>query len=187
MKKIIFYVSLLVLTVISIFCLAHAYLDICYPLDYQEIVIKYSRENNLDPILIFSTINVESAFNPSAHSSADAIGIMQLQLNTANDMAKKCGDDMLSNYTDLENVELNIKYGCMYIRYLIDYYNNIDNAIVAYNAGMGNVNNWLKNPQYSKDGKNLDTIPFKESENYLKKIKQNMKVYDHLVDQIINK
>ena len=50
----------------------------------------------------------------------------------------------------------------------------------AYNAGRGNVNKWLKNEEFSKDGKKLDYIPFKETELYIKKIGLNYNIYKYL-------
>ena len=55
--------------------------------------------------------------------------------------------------------------------------NNLDLVLAAYNAGSGNVSKWLQNREYSDDGSSLDRIPFEETENYLKKVNANYKVY----------
>jgi soluble lytic murein transglycosylase len=43
---------------------------------------------------------------------------------------------------------------------------------------MGNVNRWLADPEYSGDGLNLDVIPFKETDNYLRRVTLNRRVYN---------
>ena len=52
--------------------------------------------------------------------------------------------------------------------------------LAAYNAGSGNVSQWLKNNKYSIDGKSLNRIPFKETEKYLVKVKKNQEIYKKL-------
>ena len=50
-------------------------------------------------------------------------------------------------------------------------------AIAAYNAGETRVRTWLNDEQYSIDKKTLNYIPYKETANYIKKIKLNEKFY----------
>jgi len=81
--------------------------------------------------------------------------------------------------------EINIQLGCFYLRYLINYYDgNVRNAICAYNAGLQNVNNWLEDKKYSENSKDLTRIPFKETDNYLKKVNVSIKFYKVLYKYI---
>ena len=73
--------------------------------------------------------------------------------------------------------ETNIKYGCFYLRYLIDKFSDLDAVICAYNAGQGNVKSWLENNEYSSDGKTLKKIPFQETENYLNRVRKSYFYY----------
>jgi soluble lytic murein transglycosylase len=57
---------------------------------------------------------------------------------------------------------------------------NNDLVLAAYNGGIGNVQKWLKNSQYSSSGKALDKIPFKETENYVKRVNNYWKIYKNL-------
>ena len=76
---------------------------------------------------------------------------------------------------------LNIAFGCKYFSNLINKYNgNYYLAICAYNAGMGNVNKWLSDSEYSENGKTLHTIPFGETKRYLEKVEKGMKIYKKL-------
>ena len=139
-----------------------------FPLKYSDIVDKYCKIYNLSPSLVYSTINVESGFNPNTVSKAQAIGLMQILPTTAEDIASRLE---IAEY-DLYSPETNIQFGCYYLRYLIDMYSgDIDTAIVAYNAGLGTVNEWRN--------QNIlpDNIPFKETRDYIKKIKFNQRMY----------
>ena len=53
-------------------------------------------------------------------------------------------------------------------------------ALAAYNAGLGNVKNWLKDKNYSSYGKTLDKIPFKETDEYVKKVLKRRDIYKKL-------
>ena len=58
---------------------------------------------------------------------------------------------------------------------------------MAYNAGEGNVTEWLANKEYSKDGRNLTKIPFRESREYLEKIEKSLSNYKKLYKNILDK
>lgn len=74
----------------------------------------------------------------------------------------------------------NIKYGTYYLSYLYLRYNSWDEVFAAYNAGHGNVDEWLEDEQYTnKDGK-LSHIPFEETKNYVKKVNNAIDVYKRL-------
>ena len=106
-----------------------------YPVAYADYIVKYSKANDLDPFLVMAVIKVESNFVPEAHSGV-AGGLMQLTEETAEWNAKELGITTEYDYMDPET---NIRFGCHYLRHLIDVYGNIDTALAAYNGGMGNV------------------------------------------------
>lgn len=143
---------------------------------YQDIISKYCDKYNSDPIMIASIIHVESGFDPKAVSKMDARGLMQVLPETAEWVA----DDLGIEYSEemLFDPDYNINIGVYYYEYLYDYYSDEKLALAAYNGGMGNVDEWLKNPEYSKDGRNLDYIPFEETRNYLDKVLNTYKTYD---------
>ena len=49
-------------------------------------------------------------------------------------------------------------------------------AIAAYNAGFV-VSDWLNDTNYSSDGKNLDSIPYPETKNYVDKVESAKEMY----------
>ncbi|NLL05986.1 MAG: lytic transglycosylase domain-containing protein [Clostridiaceae bacterium] len=156
-----------------------------FPLEYRDLVIRYAKENELDPLLVFSVIKAESNFDPKATSHRNARGLMQIIDNTGIWAAEKIGIEGFS-VESLYDPEVNIRIGCWYLRSLrneIYQYNgemNNDLVLAAYNGGIGNVQKWLKNSQYSSSGKALDKIPFKETENYVKRVNNYWKIYKNL-------
>lgn len=154
-----------------------------YPIEYKQEVLKESEENGLDWALVFAVIKVESDFNPNALSKKGAVGLMQLKPSTADYVAKLKGQEQV----DLYNPKVNIEYGCYYLKYLIEKFKNTNTAVCAYNAGEGKVSSWLRNSEYSKDGKTLDTIPFPETKEYLDRIEKTFNKYKKLYGKIVDK
>lgn len=152
-----------------------------YKTTYIEYIEKSCSGSSIDPYLVLSIIRVESGFNPNAISSKNAKGLMQIQDNTYSDVS-----DMFSGvYDNIDpyEPETNIKVGIAYFKKLVNKYNgNYYIALLAYNAGMGNVNSWLSKGIISKD---LDEyivpdIPFKETREYLKKVISTYNIYKFL-------
>ena len=86
----------------------------------------------------------------------------------------------LKDYSEskLYEPEYNIKMGCWYLNNLRqEFGSDIDLILAAYNAGRGNVKSWLQSQNYSQDGKKLQYIPFKETDQYVKKIETNYNIY----------
>lgn len=150
-------------------------LNVLYPQKYKDYIFKYANQNNLSPSFVASVINAESRFNPEAKSDAGAIGLMQLMPETANWLSE---EELTEK--ELTTPETNIKLGCLYLSKLINQFKNIECALAAYNAGPTKVEEWLRNKEYSSDGKVLTKIPFKETEKYVQKVKSNMNIYNFL-------
>ena len=148
-----------------------------YPTKYSEYVEKYSEENNLDKYLVYAIIKAESNFDPNVKSNADARGLMQLMEETAVERSNAIEGTEVEAY-DLYDPETNIKLGTSYFAYLLGLYdNNIVLAIIAYNAGLGNVEKWIKDGVIKADGSDIENIPYKETENYVRKILRDYQMY----------
>lgn len=178
-RKIIFY-GFLILLVILLLNVKNVGRMI-YPLEYKEYILINSQMNDIEPNLVAAIINVESNFNKEAVSKKDAIGLMQILPETAKWIADN--NDMIEfeEYMLYDPVT-NIKLGSWYIKNLIEQFDSLDLALAAYNGGSGNVTNWLKDKKYSEDGVKLDSIPFKETEKYVEKVKNQSKIYNFLYD-----
>ena len=152
-----------------------------YPLKYSEYVEKYAKEYNIDKYMVYAIIKAESNFDENAKSSSDAIGLMQIMETTAIETARKM--DLEVTEEDLFKPDLNINIGLKYFTYLLNQYNNnYPLAIIAYNAGIGNVDNWIKNGIIKEDGTDIENVPFKETNNYVRKILRDYKIYKELYD-----
>ena len=107
---------------------------------------------------------------------------MQLVESTAKDVSKKVDiqltDDELKE--KLLEPEININLGTKYLSILIDRYQNVEVAITAYNAGIGTVDNWLEKGVIKADGSDIENIPYKETNNYVRKILRDYKIYINL-------
>ena len=148
-----------------------------YPLRYEEYIEEYSNRYGLDKYLVMSVIKAESNYVYNAHSGV-ARGLMQITDSTADWIADKLGYEFERD--DIENPETNIDMGCFYLRYLLDYYDDdLQLALAAYNAGMGNVNKWLADSRVQNKSL-IESIPFYETERYLNKIEKGIKIYQKL-------
>lgn len=167
----------IVVCLIFIFILGFSYISIKYPIGYKSIIVKESNEYDMDPYLIASIINVESSYDSNAISKKEARGLMQISPQTG-----KWASEVLNlegyKEENLFKAEVNIKIGSWYLNKLFKEFNgDLDLILMAYNAGSGNVNKWLKDLEHSKDGVSIDNVPFKETENYVKRINKNYKIY----------
>ena len=148
-----------------------------YPTYYQEYVEKYAKDNKLDKYMIYAIIKAESNFKPDVKSNSNAIGLMQILEKTAIDMSNTMDNKEITENM-LYEPEINIKLGTFYYAYLLKQYkdNNIL-ALTAYNAGMGNVDTWIKTGVIKSDGSDIENIPYKETNNYVRKILRNYQMY----------
>ena len=175
--------------IVLILCMIIAFLNIplriqkiIYKKDYEEYVQKYAQEYNVDENLIYALIKAESNFNSKAKSSKDAIGLMQLMESTAQDVCKKTDLQISSDELSEKLLEpdININIGTKYLSILIQKYGNIEIAITAYNAGIGTVDTWIEKGIINADGSNVENIPYKETNNYVRKILRDYKIYTNL-------
>ena len=185
MKKII-KIILIFFVIVFLFIICYKLFDIeekvlmyLYPLKYKEYVYKYSEKLGIDPMLTFAIIKTESNFEENAESPSGAIGLMQLMENTAKEQSQKLNIEYSKEL--LYEPENNLKIGLNYFNTLLDYYNqNYVLAFTAYNAGLGNVQKWIDNGTIKKDGSDIENIPFKETNMYVRKIIKTYELYKKL-------
>lgn len=152
-------------------------LSMLFPTELLPTVKRYSK---LDPYLLMSLIRQESAFNPKAMSPVGAKGLMQLLLSTAKQFRRGV------TKKNIMNPSINIEVGSRYFTYLLKKFNgNLVFALAAYNAGEGRVSEWRKGT-FENDNPLLmiESIPFKETRDYVKFIYRNLFYYKILFDQL---
>ena len=135
-----------------------------YPLKYEAQIIDSAARHGVDPYLVAAVIRTESGWDAEAASSQGARGLMQLMPETARDMVDKgLVDGSAYDPDNLEDPATNIEFGCAYLSYLGRYFNGAtDRSIAAYNAGMGNVDDWAQ-----QDTVLHNAITFPETQAYL--------------------
>ena len=156
-------------------------LEAIYPVKYEEYVTAYAEEYGLEPSLVYAVIHAESRFKPDAESSAGAKGLMQL-MDATDEWVRTSvlGEDAPPE--QIYEPEVNIRCGCKVLQIVLGQFENTETALAAYNAGSGNVSNWLKNSEYSDDGVTLKYIPVTETRNYVTRVLRAQKMYQSLYD-----
>lgn len=180
-NSIIFLIILiLVISLLSVTKIQNVILVKMYPIAYEQYVEKYAKQFGIDEKYIYSIIKAESNYNIEANSSKGAIGLMQLLPTTAEEIAMSLGIDFEDE--SLYNPEINIMIGTKYFSNLIKVYHNTMLALAAYNAGPGNVSKWIENGNIRDDGTDIENIPYKETNMYVRKILKDYKIYKKLYE-----
>jgi hypothetical protein len=120
---------------------------------YEDAVVKEAQRLGVDPQLALHVLYKETGNlkNPeTARSKAGALGVMQLMPRTA----KELGVDPM-------NPEENIRGGVVYLKKMMDQFNDPTLALAAYNAGPGRVN------QILRSGRGIEALP-RETQNYIR-------------------
>ena len=141
----------------------------------------HAHNYDLDPALLAAVIYSESRFRPHVRSARGAIGLMQLLPSTAEGIATRTGGTKFVP-SDLDDPELNVRYGSWYLRHLRQHYagrpDAMTLALAAYNAGMANVDSWVANTPSDRPLR----IPaaFAETRAYLDGVEHARSVYKRL-------
>ena len=154
--------------------------EILFPKPYVEKAIQETSQYKLSPYLVLALMRQESAFNKKVVSSAQAIGLMQLLPTTATRVARSMGTK-LPDQNDLKKPEVNIQLGVKYLSGLLDEFEgNIIFALASYNAGPNKVKQWLETRSHLLPLEFMESIPYKETRNYVKKVLRNYVIYKTL-------
>lgn len=159
-------------------------LKVFFVIKYQTEIINYSNIHKLNPSLVGAMVFVESGYNPKVISRKGAMGLMQIMPNTGQWVAQELGE---ANYSeeDLLDPIKNLRVGTWYLAYLKRLYNGNEYlALASYNAGHGNVSQWVREGIWSGDSVKLEQIPFPETKKYLIKILLFRKFYSYLYPEL---
>ncbi|MDJ1169523.1 transglycosylase SLT domain-containing protein [Roseofilum sp. BLCC_M154] len=144
-----------------------AYWQALYPFPYLEPIQSWSKDRQLNPLLVTALMRQESRFMPQIKSVVGATGLMQVMPETAEWIA---GQINLASY-ELDNPNDNIKLGTWYLNYTHSEYNNNSLlAVASYNAGPGNVADWLNRFGFRDPDDFVEKIPFPETYGYVKSV-----------------
>ncbi|MDN5849683.1 MAG: transglycosylase SLT domain-containing protein [Nitrococcus sp.] len=149
-----------------------------FPKGYPGEVHRSARASGIDPAWLFALIRRESAFRSDACSHAGACGLMQLMPATARWMLERNGKDSSNLITIMSDPDHNIAVGTDYLAYLRERFASHILALAAYNAGPGNVGEWLDmtGPPVGS-ARWIETLLFGETRRYLKAVVFNEVIY----------
>jgi soluble lytic murein transglycosylase len=157
--------------------------DVFYPLTNWQEIKHWAGERNLDAFQVAGLIRQESVFNPRAKSGANAFGLMQLLVPTAQVMARKYSSNAGSiSAESLYQPPLNIELGTAYMRDMFDKFGRIEYVAVAYNAGPNRVGPWRATLPADID-EFVEAIPFRETKAYVQGVIRNAAQYRRLYDE----
>lgn len=162
-----------------------------FPQFHKEAVEKEAKKYNLSPWIVLSLMRQESAFNPRAVSTSNALGLMQMIPPTAREIAQDLKLKKVEIPRSLFRPELNIQMGTYYLGKLVKEFNqSVPMALAAYNAGPHRLKTFFRARNPKIEGLNLsldpfaeiwmDELPWFETSYYVKSILRNYLIYQAL-------
>ncbi len=151
-----------------------------YPVPYGKVLSEQARIRQIDEPWVFGVVRQESRFIADARSPAGASGLMQLLPATARWVARKIG---MKGYhsSRVNQPRVNVALGAFYLRHVLG---GLDGspvlAAAAYNAGPGRARRW-RDTKPLEGAIYIETIPFEETRQYVKKVMANTVYYDALL------
>ncbi len=158
------------------------YLGLRFPVAYEQQFREAATATGLPVAQLISLARQESAMDKSARSHANARGLMQLLPSTARLVARRAGLPAPSTRS-LYQPSTNIKLGSYHLAWLFERYDQQSPlAIAAYNAGEHRVDRWIKEADGVPMDVWIESIPFRETRNYVKNVLAFRYVYAELLN-----
>ena len=153
---------------------------VAYPAAYRGEVQRWAPPNGVPADLLLALMREESGLDPTVVSGAGAVGLTQLMLPTAQDVAKKLKLGRVRQ-ADLMKPPLSIRLGATYFGGLLRRYDGSEAlALAAYNVGDGPVKNWLRLRGTLPLDAFVEEIPVQETRGYVKRVLRSYAAYRFL-------
>jgi soluble lytic murein transglycosylase-like protein len=153
--------------------------QLAYPRAYEAEVTSRAEAYHVPPELVWAVMRQESAFAPEAVSSAGARGLMQVMPGTFAEMNELLKGGYAPGDAFLPGP--NIDACARYLAQLLEHYQgDADLAIMAYNAGPGNVDTWRDLPVGKDRDDLLRFVPYGETREYLERVSLDALLYQEL-------
>jgi soluble lytic murein transglycosylase len=150
---------------------------IAYPPAFREEVRRWAPPSRVPVELVQALMREESALDPRAVSPAGAVGLTQLMVPTAQEVARQLRLGRVSR-SDLTGASLNIRLGARYLGELIRRFDgSVALALAAYNAGGGAVTRWLDQRRGLEIDEFVEEIPVEETRGYVKRVLRSYAAY----------
>lgn len=168
---------LLAVTLLFTGCFGNSLKKRFYPVSYVDEICTAADRYGLDRSLVAAVVRTESSFRADAVSAVGAVGLMQLMPSTAEWIAFRRGEEFREE--SLRDPETNLDMGCWLLDYLLDRYDgNVRYALIAYNAGAGRLDEWLKTG-LDENGE-LKEIPYPETRAYVARVTEYAEKYGEI-------
>ncbi|NNE97450.1 MAG: transglycosylase SLT domain-containing protein [Pyrinomonadaceae bacterium] len=162
-------------------------LELLFPKPYEEPLVKYGKEKEVDPRLVLSIMRQESRFQADVKSVAAARGLMQFISTTANKMAEEMEVDGFKQ-DDLYDPPVAIRFGSHYIKNIFEIFPNQPAAVAAsYNAGEDRMARWFERSETDDPDRYVCEVVFTQTKDYVYKVMANYRVYQMLYDEELNR
>ena len=158
-------------------------LKLRYPIVFKKQVLRHAQRNKIQPAWVYGVLRQESAYMTDARSHAGALGLMQLMPRTARSEARRLKLPLRNRHAIL-NVDKNIRLGTAHLKRVLDI--NKGHHVLAtasYNAGVQRVKSWLPKSNNIPADIWIETIPFKETRKYVKRVMSTMAVFEKHLQQ----
>ncbi|MDP3559580.1 MAG: transglycosylase SLT domain-containing protein, partial [Legionellaceae bacterium] len=163
-----------------------AYTSLRFPLLYRSWIQKMAKQYQLSPAFIYAVIRQESGFYETIGSSAGAQGIMQIMPDTAK-MISRFAHIPYRNAAELSSYDKNIQMGTAYLHHLAILFNQQPVLMLAaYNAGPRQVHRWLAHNEQQEVDIWIESIPWRETRNYIKNIVMFYLIYQDILKEPTN-
>jgi soluble lytic murein transglycosylase len=149
-----------------------------YAMPFKSSIRHWSAHGGVDPMLVAGLIRQESAFDETARSNQNALGLMQLEPKTARLMAHQA--KIRYSQARLFEPDYNVRLGTLYLANLRKQFGSIESALAAYNAGEDRVTEWTEGQTYREPAEFVDSIPFTETREYVEIVCRNAGIYRKL-------
>jgi peptidoglycan lytic transglycosylase len=155
---------------------------VAYPRAFGPLVQAGARGAEIPEALVLAIMREESGFSPTVESWANAVGLMQLLLRTA----QRAGNEHKLEVTRrrLKDPAINIKVGTTYLGFLFRSFGKVPAlAISGYNAGEGATLKWLRRFGKIPLDQFIDRIPYDQTRRYTKRVLSSFFTYAVLYEK----
>ncbi|MCB9730730.1 MAG: lytic transglycosylase domain-containing protein [Deltaproteobacteria bacterium] len=150
-----------------------------YPTPFRALVERESAGHGVDPLLVWAVMRIESAYRTTAVSRAGARGLLQLMPGTAEWLRSISA--RTSPYEDLLDPPDNLRLGVEFLARIAERFDgSLPLIAVAYNAGPGRLQGWLRSSRQRDLMRFVEEIPYQEARDYVRSVFSAWAAYRYL-------
>jgi soluble lytic murein transglycosylase len=150
---------------------------------FSDLILPVAQANDIHPLIVFSLVRQESAFEGFVRSSAGARGLMQIMPATGQEIAADLNWPQGYTNEDLYRPIVSINLG---VDYLVEWRDRLGGdmyaALAAYNGGPGNALRWQELAGDDQDVF-LEIVRFQETRNYIRSVYEIFNIYRRIYDR----